>query len=409
MIKILTVCILTILLTPALPAEVFRFRYTEGLRYNMITEVLESVYIDGAFANQAEILNKITVSVEDVREGSGLLSGTFRVSELAWGSAGPYRVTDETYHSLFWRDPRGRYSIDPQYIMPIVRNIPLFPEDSINPGESWIAEGEEVHDLRVFGIRDPLRIPLSVRYLYVGKERREEREIAVFEVSYYSTVNTREGAARGSSDWEIPEPGSRMPLKIKGSSEQIYRWDIERGIPYSYKDRFDYIYILSDGRVVEFEGTSIGRVVEITPLDTVGILEDIRDVIRKNHIEDVEVTADEEGVTLILEDINFSPESDYLNPAERKKLEKLSEILESFPERDLLITGHTALAGTPEGRLELSESRARAVADYLLLLGVRERHQISVRGMGADQPRGDNRTEEGRRKNRRVEIKILEE
>ena len=212
MIKILTVCILTILLTPALPAEVFRFRYTEGLRYNMITEVLESVYIDGAFANQAEILNKITVSVEDVREGSGLLSGTFRVSELAWGSAGPYRVTDETYHSLFWRDPRGRYSIDPQYIMPIVRNIPLFPEDSINPGESWIAEGEEVHDLRVFGIRDPLRIPLSVRYLYVGKERREEREIAVFEVSYYSTVNTREGAARGSSDWEIPEPGSRRSV-----------------------------------------------------------------------------------------------------------------------------------------------------------------------------------------------------
>jgi len=95
-------------------------------------------------------------------------------------------------------------------------------------------------------------------------------------------------------------------------------------------------------------------------------------------------------------------------PGEREKLEKIAEILKRYPNRDILVSGHTALAGTSEGRMNLSIERAKAVTDFLLSRKVRTADRIVVRGFGAEKPIADNKTEEGMRKNRRVEITILE-
>jgi len=86
----------------------------------------------------------------------------------------------------------------------------------------------------------------------------------------------------------------------------------------------------------------------------------------------------------------------------------IAEILKRYPDRDILVGGHTALAGTAEGRQKLSEERAAAVAEYLIDRGARTDTQIVVRGYGAEKPLADNSTEAGREKNRRVEITILE-
>ena len=379
-------------------SEEFRFKHRTGDKYNIITEVSENIYVDGSFHNSAEILNKITVEVQNVHGEAGFLSGVFRVFEKAWGAYGPFRLNDEVYRSEFWRDGRGRYDIGAEYLMPIVRGIPLFPEQDIQPDAYWTAEAEEMHDLTAFGVPEPLSVPLSVHYRYVGRETRDGVRVAVFEIQYSASVNLR----------DVPSPGFRAPLKIKGSSEQIYRWDIARGRPYSYQDSFDYIYVISDGTVIEFEGSSLGKVVDSRPLDRDAVVEKIQKEIDERGIIGAEVTADDEGVTIILEDINFPPESDYLMPGEQEKLDIIGDILSAYPERDLLILGHTALAGTPEGRVRLSEMRAKAVAVYFLSQGVRDEDQMIVKGLGATVPRADNRTEEGMRKNRRVEIKILE-
>ena len=58
--------------------------------------------------------------------------------------------------------------------------------------------------------------------------------------------------------------------------------------------------------------------------------------------------------------------------------------------------------------MQLSRDRAAAVADYLIVEKVRGPERMVVRGYGAEKPLGNNRTEEGRRRNRRVEITILE-
>ena len=56
----------------------------------------------------------------------------------------------------------------------------------------------------------------------------------------------------------------------------------------------------------------------------------------------------------------------------------------------------------------LSEQRASAVANYLIELGVREKHHIFTRGFGAEKPIAPNTTEANKARNRRVEITVLE-
>ena len=104
----------------------------------------------------------------------------------------------------------------------------------------------------------------------------------------------------------------------------------------------------------------------------------------------------------------FPPDSAYLRESELAKLRSIGEILVNYSDPDILITGHTALAGTQGGRLALSRERAMAVGQYLLELGVRQPDQLIMRGVGASVPVADNATEEGMRLNRRVEITILE-
>ena len=57
--------------------------------------------------------------------------------------------------------------------------------------------------------------------------------------------------------------------------------------------------------------------------------------------------------------------------------------------------------------VELSTKRAQVVADYLIERGVRTKSDISIEGRGSSEPRGDNNTESGRRRNSRIEIILL--
>ena len=91
-----------------------------------------------------------------------------------------------------------------------------------------------------------------------------------------------------------------------------------------------------------------------------------------------------------------------------EKIEKIGKLLSAYPDYELLVSGHTALAGTAEARQVLSEQRAAAVANYLVELGVREHHHVFTRGFGAEKPIAPNTTEANKARNRRVEITVLE-
>jgi outer membrane protein OmpA-like peptidoglycan-associated protein len=67
------------------------------------------------------------------------------------------------------------------------------------------------------------------------------------------------------------------------------------------------------------------------------------------------------------------------------------------------VYGHTDNAGDEKKNKELSLNRARAVVDYLVSRGVKSAH-VSAEGFGSSKPLVPNNTEEGKKRNRRVEF-----
>ena len=382
-----------------LPAETFRFFHETGDLYRIVTTVDEDVYINGLYSHNAEILNRIAVEVVDERDGAGRIHAVFLVSERTEGAAA-YQWSSE-YTSDFWRDERGYYDIDPRYIMPTVRHVPSFPDRDIKPGDSWTSEAEEVHDFTEnFNIDEPLRFPVQVSYTYRGNENVDGKELAHISIRY--NVFHRTGYRTTGDVFDL------TPVRISGMSEQEFLWDPLLGLPHSYSEVFDIVMELASGDIVEYAGTAEGMLYPAESMNRTTLAEEIREGLEDDGIEDVDVEEVEEGVTLRLNNIQFLPDSAELIPAEKRKLDAIADILRRYPDRDILVTGHTALAKTAELRQRLSELRAKVVGDYLVGTGCRREEQVVTRGMGAREPLADNSTEAGRRINRRVEITILE-
>jgi outer membrane protein OmpA-like peptidoglycan-associated protein len=386
------------MLPSAVGAKEFSFQYKPGLKYKILSQVEENVYLNGRFSHKADILNRISVEVTDTRDGSGKLEGTFITSERLHGSVSAYQV-ENTYRSVYWRGEHGNYDIDPSYYMPVVRNVPVFPDEDIEVGDTWEKPGVEVHDLRRgYGIPQPFRIPFRARYRYLGKEEYKGETYDLISVQY--TVNHR--ASNYYSRYRL------YPEMVSGYSDQMLYWDSGEGRLHRYREEFSMMFTLSNGDVYRFEGSAEAEVTESLPMDKEKVAEEIEKGIEEGKVKDTQVRVDEKGVTINLEDIRFAPDSARLLPSEKEKLDRIAEILRKYPDRNLQITGHTALAGTRAGRMQLSVERARAVADYLLEKGVRDPQEIIVEGKGAQEPVASNETPEGMRKNRRVEITILE-
>lgn len=88
-------------------------------------------------------------------------------------------------------------------------------------------------------------------------------------------------------------------------------------------------------------------------------------------------------------------------------LDTLADLMKKKPEWNLKISGHTDNVGKPAANMKLSENRAKAVKAYLVAKGIDEKRLITE-WYGQTRPIKPNTTPEGRQKNRRVEMMILE-
>jgi len=137
------------------------------------------------------------------------------------------------------------------------------------------------------------------------------------------------------------------------------------------------------------------------------LVETINTQIEALAIVDTTARITEEGVTISLSNIQFLANSSQLPESEKKKIREVAEILEKIPSRKIIISGHTAEAGTERNRMRTSIAQAQAVANYLVSLGARKASEIEVRGYGSSRPIADNDTKEGMALNRRVEFTIV--
>ena len=103
--------------------------------------------------------------------------------------------------------------------------------------------------------------------------------------------------------------------------------------------------------------------------------------------------------------IEFESGSAILTPVGTQILDEMAIALNKVQGKNVKIIGHTDSQGDPKKNVSLSLERAEAVKKYLIEKSI-PATRLSTAGMGADKPVADNRTPEGRKKNRRIEFSV---
>jgi len=121
-------------------------------------------------------------------------------------------------------------------------------------------------------------------------------------------------------------------------------------------------------------------------------------------IEDAQRPVDEK-TWFSCDRLTFETGKPTLKPESQEQLKNIAEILKAYPKVAIKIGGYTDNVGDPQANLKLSQLRADAVMADLVKLGV-DPSRLKAEGYGQEHPIADNSTEEGRAKNRRIDLRI---
>ena len=400
------VCIITALtLSAALFAKddgiLFQFRQKKGDAVSHVATVEEEAYLNGRLNNRTQFIHRTSTTVtETQKDGSALLSTQYMTTQnnfinstgkmLSWGEEDSVKI---------YRDKNGHLHDSDNAFLPTVQSIPSFSDKKVKIGESWTSEGLEVHDCReLFNMDSAIEVPFTATYTYTGDEKTDGKTLQVIEVEYKFY---QDNLSENHYNYSCTYAGTQ------GQAIQTIWWDNERGDLDHYTEEFVIYMYDTWNNTFAFRGTAHGEVTEYKSVNDKENLKKLQKKVEKFKLDNISVKQSDKGLTISLDSIQFEPDSDELLPSEKKKLEKIGEILKEFS-NDLLITGHCAARGTVSSQQSLSEERAEAVAQFLVEKGIRDQYHVFTLGKGATEPVASNDTEAGRIKNRRVEITIMD-
>lgn len=166
--------------------------------------------------------------------------------------------------------------------------------------------------------------------------------------------------------------------------------------------------LLGDNAKERRRGAIVGAAVGAMAGGMVGAQLDKQAAELRRDFGNDEIRVVREGDHLVVtmpEDILFATDSDYVRAGLQSDLRVLARSLNDYPDTTVDVIGHTDNVGEAAYNQQLSNRRARAVADVLYDAGV-SMSRIRAYGRGEDQPVASNLTPEGRAQNRRVEIII---
>lgn len=296
----------------------------------------------------------------------------------------------------YHKDSKGTTFVPVASIFPVMRNIPMFPDDNVIPGTTWESEGLEVHDF--FSTNSISQLPVKVSYKFIGVD---SDPLQTAEISYICNIDVT-NTGDNSIDPKI--------YKVTGTSNNTLFFSLKENRPLKEIYERDYVIITSSMDMYRFidSGNRVWNKIEST-IDKKKELAKIENDIKDQELEDVNISETTDGLKLSLENISFEPDSAVLTKQEALRLKEIAKILTKYKDKHIRIVGHTADRGTPEAQMKLSALRAKAVAKELLHYNAITSKNTEIQGKGASEPIASNKTEKDRKKNRRVEIFITEE
>jgi len=381
---------MTVMMLPGEESSLdLKFIHREGEVVHADSLVDETVFVDGIINHQAEIDEFSVITVRQVKEnGEAVLDAGFRTIERVNGYPGVLEwVSSETVRME--RDTKGLLNVPADAFRPVLRHVPRFPGYPVKPGDTWSLPAEEVHVFRISGrIYGPYRGSAQVLYTYLSNEREEDRQLARISIEY---------------SIYLPVRGNEPIRLLSGQSRQELLWNIKEGRPESKSEQFEFLMLMADGRTQEFSGVGKTNYRITRTLDREEDVKTLRSGLEK--VPGISVKPAEEGISVSVEELDsilFEPDSAVLSEDQKYRLNEVARLLAEYPDRDILITGHTAGYGTAEGRRRLSFERARSVGDYLFPQGRPGQGRLFFRGAGNTEPLGSDRAD------RRVEILIMD-
>lgn len=132
------------------------------------------------------------------------------------------------------------------------------------------------------------------------------------------------------------------------------------------------------------------------------------DDINKDGIitKDFTLTPIMEGEIMSLNKLFFEQSKSQILEESYEELDALVNTLRNYPDMVIRLEGHTDYRGSAKLNMQLSEDRVKAVKSYLIGKGIKKR-RVKVKAFGGNNPIITNGPEEARKKNRRVEVRIL--
>jgi OmpA-OmpF porin, OOP family len=109
---------------------------------------------------------------------------------------------------------------------------------------------------------------------------------------------------------------------------------------------------------------------------------------------------------LTFDNVNFATGSAILTENSKTQMNDLVKIMKAYPKVAIKIEGHTDNKGNAQSNKKLSQNRAESVMKYLQTNGI-EASRMITEGLGAEKPKVDNTTEQGRATNRRIEAFVV--
>lgn len=374
----------------------FYWNLETGKRIESVKTADVEYYENGILKRSYKERNIVDLTViGDAPKGGYRVSGLFKVFRMLKDDTVFH--LDEEYKSDFIIHTNGKFEVPLHYFMPNVRHIPTFPDKEVSITESW--ESEAVEIVKVNNAPN-LNMILSSDYIFSNVETNLEG-ISNAVIQYHIMI-----------DKDLLQAGlSRKgyPQRIYGFNYGTFLWDIKKNIPFSQSERYQILF----GYGKELSYTSLQYKMNILSSYKIydSISKDEEEINRKefedNLNNDYDITVDTvpEGLVLRLGEILFDTDSYTLKDESKETIDNIIEaIKKSYPDREIIVQGHTDNVGNEEYNKTLSERRAKTVADYILPnLG---HDKLSYSGFGDKEPIASNNSAEGRRKNRRVDIII---